>query len=1030
MSDSSVATASTPTPDTSSSNNNTNRSQPKKPKSLQIISSPPIIKKLPDDVQQFLKSGTNIGSLSDCIKELVENAIDAHATNIEILLTQSGFTSICVKDNGDGIPQENFDTLCKRYYTHKYSEIHKDGQQCDYLGYKGEALNSICNISKDVHVKTKYGDNESELGSHIIYDKRGEKLSVNSIRHSKGTTIVVNELFSALPVRRKCFQNDLKKQVEHTVTILKRIALIHFNIRFLLKDGEKTLFLKLGNIQTMKASLQAVFGAGNIYEHLYFYDGSLNNHSAATHDTCTSGIASTDANTSSTSTVTSSEHLPHYSIQCYVPLYETIAKSNDTSLTPDELSPLKDITKFFSTTKPHIYANNRVILEYQEIQQAMKDIFSNFFRNQKGVSSNLFYILVIQVDSHYFDVTINPNKTKMISSIDEAIKKELQMNIIKHYAEEVRKFKELNNPTPSKLLSQDDPNIIDNSNAVLNVSRILASSPSIKKNQSSLLSTPPSSTTSSNNTSPSFSLSSQMIPPSTPMSSRRSELVSPSPTRSGGSCSSSSNSNNTTTSSHNNTPPSSSRVQTSITSFTSSIANQSSTNRPNRDISLDDSLLDTVQSLDQVFGSPILPNDKSSGAGGINQQQQQQSTRSSLSHTRREESSTNELSSSSSKNISTENHCSVEGNSHNAIMEDDHVPATNHSSRGSVSSTAASTSTTTTSQTNKRVHAGSSLVVTCPPSASASDFDKFKAANPKKRKTLQQTSINLVSNATQQEQSNYDITIQEAVDLSVEYLTKKRKKFMENITSDTESSSECQHVLKSDLSNSSKIQILGSIQHKLGILYHCEHKKLLFANLLQMKEDCLYHSLLQTYDLSTSIMPLSQPLNLLSLLSKDAKTSKIYRRLCIKKEYQSIFQQNGFQVEFEVELLPNEKQKRIIRIDLVGIVSNTVFNTNGTTDHHSYTQDDLIEILNKLDEFERDILKNEDIVKLISEGKITKEGLISECRFFFRPNVVKEFMKNHCHRYALATIRDSTIQEICTDLKNTSLDSHYTLFYC
>ncbi|KAF0983831.1 hypothetical protein FDP41_007746 [Naegleria fowleri] len=987
---SSTPTTSTTTINSSNSNNNHNSGpikNTKKPKSLQIVSSPPIIKKLPDDVQQFLKSGTNIGCLSDCIKELVENAIDAHATNIEILLTQSGFTSICVKDNGDGIPQENFDTLCKRYYTHKYSESHRDGQQCDYLGYKGEALNSICNISKDIHVKTKYGDNDSELGSHIIYDKRGENLSVNSIRHSKGTTIVVNELFSAIPVRRKCFQNDLKKQLEHTITILKRIALIHFNIRFLLKDGDKTLFLKLANIQTMKASLQAVFGAGNIFEHLYFYDGALNTNTAtatisATHDTpSTNGATLTSSSSSDNSVVhtninSSSENaLPPYSIQCYVPLYETIAKSNDTTLSPEELTPLKDITKFVSTTKPHIYANNRVILEYKEIQQAMKDIVSNFFRNQKGVSSNLFYILIIRVDSHYFDVTINPNKTKMISSLDEAIKKELQTNIIKHYAEEVRKFKENNS---IKLLSQDDPNIIDNSNAVLNVSRILASSPSKNKNQ------PPSSLNSSPN-STTLSLSSPPQPqPSflndtTPQSSRRSDdSSSPPPAKSsissgcsavssdgssvggGGGGKNSFHQSNTRTTTTTTTTRDGSRQLTLISSFSKQNNSTPSTRPPQRDIPLDDSLLDSVQSLDEIFGSPIVvggegvPNKSGSGGDGSNQREPNKTTRS-------------------------ESHRSFQRNP-NAMEddEDDHLLLNNDHR------------TTTTSLTSKRVHAAdsrhysspssSSTSVSAPPSC-ISDINNLKCTNSKKRKTLQ-TSINLVPNATQQqESSNYEITIQDSVELNVEYLTKKRKKFIECMTSESSAyvnnNTDCR-VLKSELSDPSKVQILGSIQHKLGVLYHCEHKNLLFANLLQMKEDCLYHNLLQTYDLSTSIIPLQSPLNLLTILSKDAKTSKAYRRLCVKKEYQSIFQQNGFQIEFEVEPLLNEKQKRIVRIDLVGMVSNNVFNTSGTNDHYSYSQDNLIEILSKIDEFERDILKNEEIVKLMSERKIAKDDLISQ----------------------------------------------------
>ncbi|EFC37031.1 predicted protein [Naegleria gruberi] len=212
-----------------------------------IVSSAPIIKKLPKHLQDTLKSGTNISSLSDCIKELIENALDAQATNIEIQL--QGKECIIIKDNGHGIHQDNFETLCKRYYTHKFmnhfntfndndknvnnttdnlnnnesssnNHSHNNNENNNYYyGYKGEALNSICNLSKQVHIKTKYGD-ESELGTYLIYDTRGEIVSKTLIRMNRGTIITIQDLFSTIPVRKKCFVNQFDSQFTDLKEIL------------------------------------------------------------------------------------------------------------------------------------------------------------------------------------------------------------------------------------------------------------------------------------------------------------------------------------------------------------------------------------------------------------------------------------------------------------------------------------------------------------------------------------------------------------------------------------------------------------------------------------------------------------------------------------------------------------------------------------------------------------------------------------------------------------------------------------------
>ena len=128
-----------------------------------------MIKKFEDKTIFKIKSDITIPNLSSVIKELFENSLDAGATKIEISLKGNGFKSITVEDDGNGIPKENRENICHRFYTSKMTDL-KEGVST--FGFRGEALNSLCRDCGSVEIWTKTSD--ETCGVILNYDTEGD----------------------------------------------------------------------------------------------------------------------------------------------------------------------------------------------------------------------------------------------------------------------------------------------------------------------------------------------------------------------------------------------------------------------------------------------------------------------------------------------------------------------------------------------------------------------------------------------------------------------------------------------------------------------------------------------------------------------------------------------------------------------------------------------------------------------------------------------------------------------------------------
>ena len=181
-----------------------------------------------NDSIEKICSGQVIVDLATAVKELVENSLDANATNIEIKLKEDGLTSIEVCDNGDGIEPNNFEGLGLKHHTSKISNFN-DLSNVSSFGFRGEALNALCALSGNISITTKH--HSQSLGSNLTFAKDGKLLSQKVIARSNGTTILIENLFESLPVRRAEFTRSIKKHFQKLVRILYSYAIISVGVK-------------------------------------------------------------------------------------------------------------------------------------------------------------------------------------------------------------------------------------------------------------------------------------------------------------------------------------------------------------------------------------------------------------------------------------------------------------------------------------------------------------------------------------------------------------------------------------------------------------------------------------------------------------------------------------------------------------------------------------------------------------------------------------------------------------------------------
>lgn len=209
------------------------------------------IKVMDEILANKIAAGEVVERCSSVVKELVENSIDAQATDIKIELVQAGTVSIRVTDNGKGMEKEDALLAFQRHATSKLME-EEDLYHINTLGFRGEALPSIASVS-DVVLKTSTG----EIGS-IIHMQGGKLISTQNGDARVGTIICVSDLFYNTPARLK-HMNSLYAELANVTDYVNKIALSHPNIRFTLSNNDNVLLKTDGSGDLLK-TIKAIYG--------------------------------------------------------------------------------------------------------------------------------------------------------------------------------------------------------------------------------------------------------------------------------------------------------------------------------------------------------------------------------------------------------------------------------------------------------------------------------------------------------------------------------------------------------------------------------------------------------------------------------------------------------------------------------------------------------------------------------------------------------------------------------------------------
>jgi len=205
---------------------------------------PDLIRLLPDSVANQIAAGEVIQRPASAVKELLENAVDAGATQIKLLVKDAGKILVQVIDNGSGMSETDARMCFERHATSKIREAN-DLFSIRTLGFRGEALASIAAIAQ-IELKTRKVD--EEVGTSIIIE--GSKVkSQDPVACPQGTTFIVKNLFYNIPARRAFLKSD-NVEFRHILEEFQRVALVHPDIEFSLFNNDKPVFqLTKGNLR-------------------------------------------------------------------------------------------------------------------------------------------------------------------------------------------------------------------------------------------------------------------------------------------------------------------------------------------------------------------------------------------------------------------------------------------------------------------------------------------------------------------------------------------------------------------------------------------------------------------------------------------------------------------------------------------------------------------------------------------------------------------------------------------------------------
>jgi DNA mismatch repair protein MutL len=210
------------------------------------------IRKLPEGTINRIAAGEVIERPASVVKELVENSIDAGATQIDVVFRGGGKSLIRVSDNGSGMSPDDMQLAIERHATSKLAD--DELIRIHTLGFRGEALPSIASVSRMTVTSRAKGFEDA----FALTIEAGHKSEIVPARLSEGTEIEIRDLFFATPARLKFLKTD-RSETSEALDVLRRLALAHHAIGFSFATEEKRL-LDAPQSESIEARVQRVIG--------------------------------------------------------------------------------------------------------------------------------------------------------------------------------------------------------------------------------------------------------------------------------------------------------------------------------------------------------------------------------------------------------------------------------------------------------------------------------------------------------------------------------------------------------------------------------------------------------------------------------------------------------------------------------------------------------------------------------------------------------------------------------------------------
>uniref|UniRef100_A0A0K0EEM3 DNA_mis_repair domain-containing protein n=1 Tax=Strongyloides stercoralis TaxID=6248 RepID=A0A0K0EEM3_STRER len=215
-----------------------------------------VIKRLPSDVVNLIAAGEIIAKPSNAVKELIENSMDAGATEISITISEGGLSLLQVQDNGCGIDKEDLMIVAERFTTSKLTST-EDLKKMQTYGFRGEALASISCIS-DLNITSRVATSGVAYSVNFVSGKPDGAINVSAGK--VGTTVSAKNLFKNLEARKKSFRNSTEER-NRISDVIVRYAIENPHISFAFKSNLNRISFRTTGDNNIRDCISSLLGA-------------------------------------------------------------------------------------------------------------------------------------------------------------------------------------------------------------------------------------------------------------------------------------------------------------------------------------------------------------------------------------------------------------------------------------------------------------------------------------------------------------------------------------------------------------------------------------------------------------------------------------------------------------------------------------------------------------------------------------------------------------------------------------------------